>query len=83
MNVLRKELTLMQKLEYLELENLNSQDVDFKKIGIFDENYNFVNKLNQFVIFEYDQFNFQKIISVRSIINKFIELQERMTYLSL
>lgn len=75
MNVLRKELTLIQKLEYLELENLNSQDVDFKKIGIFDENYNFVNNLNQFVIFEYDQFNFQKTISVRSIINKFIELQ--------
>lgn len=75
MNVLRKELTLIQKLEYLELENLNSQDVDLKKIGIFDENYNFVNNLNQFVIFEYDQFNFQKIISVRSIINEFIKLQ--------
>ena len=27
------------------------------------------------MIFEYDQFNFQKTISVRSIINKFIELQ--------
>ena len=65
---------MIPKLEYLEIENLHSQDTDLKKIGIFDEDYNFINSLNQFAIFEYDQFNFQKTISVRYIINEFIEL---------